>query len=358
MSRSTRASMSAGDVETEKPFTAVEVIDDATGELQRVACMSCIRGHRAKQCGTVVCRRKIFWTVKRPGRPLNSCMCRNGSDGQCRCTLKPPPCPHKKKGEKRTRSCRCEEACRLCCALGAEHWAAILSSQSPRVIFYPTREALEAPQVSSDVRIDRTGGYLLPAAHSASPSATQYNPRMLASDLSAGRHDELYPQQPTYPLTTSSMYSGQLSSGTQSTVNSPDPLGQYWPPRQEDLLQAFGLSSEASKLTNMPPEQADNSLAGQQHFSKPQIGMADVGAPWRGDMLPTQFSHNLDMTLYDSSISAFDLDKLMEDFCSNQLPGAICQKCGLGGCTCRNCPPLMQDFQLGNWGQGCAKHHK
>ena len=132
-------------MDQEKPFKTIEVIDSRTQQVCKVACMSCIRGHRTTSCGIPVCRSKIFWTVKRPGRPSNSCNCRFGATGGCRCVVAKNACPHKpKKGEKRSGECRCDEQGRYCCLLEPEQWAVLMALGKPLADFYPSREAMEA----------------------------------------------------------------------------------------------------------------------------------------------------------------------------------------------------------------------
>ena len=100
-----------------------EVMDTASGENLKLACMACIRGHRTKHCGGHNCRDKILWTIKRPGRPSNSCMCKFSGTGRCKCVLAKAQCPHKsKKGEKKAVDCRCDERGRLCCTLTPPEW--------------------------------------------------------------------------------------------------------------------------------------------------------------------------------------------------------------------------------------------
>ncbi|KAK3109548.1 hypothetical protein LTR53_017085, partial [Teratosphaeriaceae sp. CCFEE 6253] len=119
-------------MEQEKPFKTIEVLDSRTNQLCKVACMSCIRGHRTTACGNPVCRSKIFWTVKRPGRPSNSCNCRYGATGGCKCVVARSACPHKsKKGEKRSGECRCEEQGRYCCLIEPEQWEALMALRKP-----------------------------------------------------------------------------------------------------------------------------------------------------------------------------------------------------------------------------------
>ncbi|EME88284.1 uncharacterized protein MYCFIDRAFT_209763 [Pseudocercospora fijiensis CIRAD86] len=54
---------------------------------------------------------------------------------------------------------------------------------------------------------------------------------------------------------------------------------------------------------------------------------------------------------------AFDLDRLRADYFSYQFPSAICQNCGLSGCTCKNCPPPFQSYGTGSWAQCCGRKH-
>lgn len=54
---------------------------------------------------------------------------------------------------------------------------------------------------------------------------------------------------------------------------------------------------------------------------------------------------------------AFDFDRWTRDYQAYQYPGAICQKCGLNGCTCRNCPPVMQSYGTTSWAQCCGRKH-
>ena len=124
-------------MDQEKPFKTIEVIDGRTKQVCKIACMSCIRGHRTTSCGIPVCRQKIFWTVKRPGRPSNSCTCRYGTTGGCKCVTAIPKCPHKsKKGEKRSSECRCDEQGRYCCLLEPEHWDVLFKLQKPSINFF------------------------------------------------------------------------------------------------------------------------------------------------------------------------------------------------------------------------------
>ncbi|KAK0310610.1 hypothetical protein LTR01_003764 [Friedmanniomyces endolithicus] len=48
----------------------------------------------------------------------------------------------------------------------------------------------------------------------------------------------------------------------------------------------------------------------------------------------------------------FDFNKLQNDYYNYQFPSAICQTCGLSGCTC-----LMQSSINGSWAQCCGRKH-
>lgn len=54
--------------------------------------------------------------------------------------------------------------------------------------------------------------------------------------------------------------------------------------------------------------------------------------------------------------SPFDFNKMTTDYFQYQLPSAICQNCGLSGCTCRSCPPVLQASN-GSWAQCCGRKH-
>lgn len=53
----------------------------------------------------------------------------------------------------------------------------------------------------------------------------------------------------------------------------------------------------------------------------------------------------------------FNFDRWQHDYQAYQFPNAICQNCGLNGCTCRSCPPLMQNFGTTSWAQSCGRRH-
>lgn len=127
---------------------SITVMDSRTAEIQKVACMSCIRGHRTAFCGRSVCHPKIFWTVSKPGRPATACTCSLRETDRCKCTRVQSkkqsrevldPVPSAVTNERR------------CCLLNPSDWEAISLQQRPEVVFYPSAEALRcAPDDGPD----------------------------------------------------------------------------------------------------------------------------------------------------------------------------------------------------------------
>jgi hypothetical protein len=54
---------------------------------------------------------------------------------------------------------------------------------------------------------------------------------------------------------------------------------------------------------------------------------------------------------------AFDFNRMQAEYLAHQFPSAICQNCGLSGCTCRNCPPIFQSYGTTSWAQCCGRKH-
>ena len=79
--------------------------------------------------------------------------------------------------------------------------------------------------------------------------------------------------------------------------------------------------------------------------------------------IPDMYTHDpldplpMGMTDPGPPMSDAEFDRMMADYFVHQLPSALCQNCGLSGCTCRNCPTLLQNFQSGSWAQGCSRRH-
>ena len=344
-------------MEQDKPFKTIEVIDSQTGKLCKIACMSCIRGHRTTSCGIPVCRSKIFWTVKRPGRPSNSCTCRYGPGKGCECVVAKSACPHKpKKGEKRTVDCRCDEQGRYCCLLEARHWDQLLLLQNPTVTFFSPREALEG------TGNEPSNGDLPPTpAYSAStPQTLNSLPNTPGSQQNTMQSFSAVPQSTDPTQSAVAPRFGLMGVGT------PWGSGGF---QGQDVLVWEGQAPPAPR--DYQPYTDFNSTTSNS-FSSPLSFAAAPLTQYKSsyDYVPDQFSNKdfapVTQSMQDMKFSpdqaelpsthTLDFERMMSDYFDHQYPSALCQNCGLSGCSCRNCPAVMQT-ESGSWAQGCARKH-
>jgi hypothetical protein len=342
-----------------KPFKTIEVIDSRTGQTCKVACMSCIRGHRTTSCGISVCRTKVFWTVKRPGRPSNSCTCRFGGTGRCQCVVAKSACPHKpKKGEKRSIDCRCDEQGRYCCLLEPEHWDALCQLQNPKVDFYVSREALDgrnAPNTPAPA-FPPTPSYSAgtPQTVHSSP-ATPGPTNGLQFVNTTGEHfsEAQSPARPTTRFGFMGLGAPMGDSHQGADVLTWD--GQApTAPRPFQPFNGFQPIEPAGPISPVLPPPTPYTMASpsdqQYSLSDPQYQNPEF-AP------VTESMEAMSIPSYDPNPPHYDFDKLMADYINYQFPAAICQSCGMNGCTCINCPQTMQNVQTGSWGHCCSKKH-
>ena len=339
-------------MEQDKPFKSIEVTDSSTGQVCKVACMSCIRGHRTTSCGIPVCRTKIFWTVKRPGRPSNSCTCRFGSSGRCTCVVAKSACPHKpKRGEKRTVDCRCDEQGRYCCLLEPEHWDGLVAMQKPLVDFYSSREALEANHATST-----NSTYPPTPAHSAStpqtinslPSTPGPPAPMHSIEGQAKEHQSPVWTTPRFGMMGVGLPLGSRGHQGQDVLVWDGHAPQA--PREYNPYSNFRQQEPVETISPAQPPAASPTLysymaPAEQQYQPPEFN--PVAQSLSEMTIPSQ----------EPPASTFDFDKMMEDYLNYQFPSAICQNCGLNGCTCKNCPALMQNSVNGSWAQGCSRKH-
>ena len=347
-------------MDQEKPFKTIEVIDRRTSQTCKVACMSCIRGHRTTSCGIPVCRTKIFWTVKRPGRPSNSCTCRYSSTGGCRCVTSITKCTHKaKKGEKRSGECRCDEQGRFCCLLEPEHWDALLAGDKPVVDFCSSREALEAGQTTSTpLHMPATTSYTAQSPQSSgsccgTPAPQHHRPTPIT--IAPTPFSVLTPQSTTLtprfgfmgvgapqgsPLPASSdvmAWDGQAPLAPREIQQ--QSLFQHFDPKEGSCCQPSTTAFEERAQMSSVIDPFDQTLEIQDFGTLPQH-------------FDPEYAHQPPIPQ-----PAFDFDRWHQEYLAYQHPGAICQKCGLNGCTCRNCPPVMQNFGTTSWAQCCGRKH-
>ncbi|KAK3722515.1 hypothetical protein LTR37_002507 [Vermiconidia calcicola] len=260
-----------------------------------------------------------------------------------------------KKGEKRSAECRCDELGRFCCLLESEHWDALLSLQKPRVDFDPNREVLMA-------------------RHSLSPTSS-------------------LPATPAYSVGTPQMIHsvpstpGPLSNGVQPTLPGGTPEGPYMGETQsprpvprfgmmgvgtpwgdtgfhgQDVLVWEGQAPTAPREYHPYTDyQQPESLPAPSSIQAPTPHVPPnpyANPPPRNHDYhpPAQSLGAMTVASQEPLASEFDFDKAMADYFNYQFPSAICQNCGLSGCTCRNCPATMQNFESGTWGNCCARKH-
>ena len=348
-------------MEPDKPFKTIEVIDSRTKQVCKIACMSCIRGHRTTSCGIPVCRTKIFWTVKRPGRPSNSCTCRYGSAGGCKCVVAKAACPHKpKKGEKRSGECRCDEQGRYCCLLEPQHWDTLIALQKPTVDFFPTREDLEAKHVP-------------PAAISLSMSPTFAGNSPRASNVRSGSSMPASRNIPQPLQFVPSPYSSQSITPRFGMMGIAAPQGNAENFTPDSLSWESPAPPAPREYQPIHYQQAqlpqDRSCCQGPASPPPPYQFIQQIPPTHASGLPQQatfepFGNIMHSVSIPDQVQPMEpveparkLDKFKSDYINYQFPSAICQTCGLNGCTCRNCPPVMQNANNGSWAQCCGRKH-
>ncbi|KAK5136565.1 hypothetical protein LTR08_002909 [Meristemomyces frigidus] len=348
-------------MDSDKPFKTIEVIDSKTLQVSKIACMSCIRGHRTTACGIPVCRTKLFWTVKRPGRPANACSCRYGGLGGCKCVVAKSSCPHKsKKGEKRSGECRCDEQGRYCCLLEPPHWDMLLSLQKPTVEFFSTREDLDSHAVPTPMSLPMTPNFPSnsPRAFSTRSVSSTPGPPTTAQPMQMMSSQFNSIQSPLRNLTPQFGMMAVGSPQGNENVGTPDMLSwdgqaplatrEFHPLYYQSVSLPEERSSCCQTSSNPPPSEQYISYAppSQQIHSPPSQSAFDPFA----DIMSS-------VSTSEQQLQQAAYDKFNIDYLAYQFPSAICQTCGLSGCTCRNCPPVMQNSNNGSWAQCCGRKH-
>ncbi|CAK4032462.1 hypothetical protein AC579_1097 [Lecanosticta acicola] len=351
-------------MDAEKPFKTIEVVDSRTNQVCKVACMSCIRGHRTTSCGIPVCRSKIFWTVKRPGRPSNSCTCRYGATGGCKCVVARSACPHKsKKGEKRSGECRCDEQGRYCCLLEPEHWNSLLSLEKPTVDFFPTTEALRAKQDATSASTPSYSSIASPPSTHSIPSTPTPQGRMQPLHIMPQPYNSYQPIPSTTLTPRFGMMGIAAPMGSPHDV-APDVLAWEGPvpqaPRehmyhrpQQHVYEPLEQSSCCQASTPSAHTVQSSAPQMEHSFSQQHQGQDARLSPQHY----TNVAPAASMSQLSPQPPAFDWNKMQNDYFRYQFPGAICQNCGLNGCTCRNCPPVFQHPGTTSWAQCCGRKH-
>lgn len=326
--------------------------------------MSCIRGHRTTSCGIPICRTKIFWTVKRPGRPSNSCTCRYGATGGCKCVVAKSACPHKsKKGEKRAGECRCDEQGRYCCLIEPEHWKMLLALQNPTVDFYPNRDALENRHVvASTIPFPQTpSSFVTSSPHPSiglssiaptTPNIPPMHSMMNGFSTFPQRPSTLSPQFGILAMDSplAAAQDAMIWEGQSPLVTSPAGTQYTYSGPQQEAGSCCQPATPPIATLGFPSPQS-------QHHDINSLDFA-LTSP-----LPTPQLHSTEHVVSAATAQtsqaapAFDFQRLQTDYFNYQFPSAICQNCGLYGCSCRNCPPVFQNFGTTSWAQYCGRKH-
>ncbi|KAK3672456.1 hypothetical protein LTR78_007763 [Recurvomyces mirabilis] len=337
-----------GTPDPDKPFKTIEVLDARTLQVSKVACMSCIRGHRTTSCGIPVCRNKVFWTVKRPGRPSNACNCRYGAGGGCKCVVaKAQACPHKAakgkgRAEKRAGECRCDEQGRYCCLIEEGDWKVLMALGKPKVEFHTNREALEArftaaagTPLSPLSRID-----FVPTPFDSIPST----PLQTMASPYTDYHSPRSVLAPRF-----GMMGLGAPQGSEDVIT-PDVLA--W-----DGLAPVAPREQSRSCCKGPTSPPQQPLTYDSFSPPPSLanGQQILGSAFDATFPTTTTISSPDPP--SQPAFTFSMGDFMASYTAYQFPSAICQTCGLNGCTCRNCPPVMQDTTTGSWAQCCGRKH-
>ncbi|KAH9826037.1 hypothetical protein Tdes44962_MAKER03820 [Teratosphaeria destructans] len=234
--------------------------------------------------------------------------------------------------------------------------------KKPVIDFYPSREALDARfavPTPTSLPMTPTYSYSTPGSVSGMFSPQQpfngMQPISMGSPVFTELHSPRSPLVPRFGMMGIGAPQGSEAMRTadvmQWEAHAPVAARETLPPpryqhsRQDEAGSCCqgpaSPQSETTYPTYMPPSQDGHTVQEAQtsfNGATPTVSMASQGPVPQ----PT---------------TPFDFNKLANDYFQYQLPSAICQTCGLSGCTCRSCPPVMQSFSNGSWAQCCGRKH-
>ncbi|KAK5765238.1 hypothetical protein LTS12_004495 [Elasticomyces elasticus] len=246
---------------------------------------------------------------------------------------------------------------RYCCLIEPEQWNVLMALQKPAVEFFTSREALEArhatPTPMSAATMSVYSGSLRMIGSMPTTPAQLRSP-MSMPDRSSPFSG--YQSPPPVPIPRFGMMGLGAPQGNEQTIT-PNPL--VWDGQAPIAPREYHRPSQYQIPEEEPRSCCQGPAVPQQ---EPQYG--HYTPTGQSMVTPTSFA-SFDHGLPSASMpqpelplpSTFDFDKLQSDFLRYQYPSAICQTCGLNGCTCRNCPPLMQDSANGSWAKCCGRKH-
>jgi hypothetical protein len=305
--------------------------------------------------------------------------------------------------------------------LEPEHWDVLFQLQKPTINFFSSREALEGEQpAQTPMTMPSTPGYfsesisnrgssccgtpgptpqptqrtpvvpLTPYSETMSPKSSGVASRFGFMGIGGpmGIADEPLPD----PLAWNGMsppaprvYSGPPDALAWNGTASPAHLTYSAPPVDISWTGTTSLPPmdyATPPSYEQPPAMEESSCCSGPatqlpHYQKPEMEMEENSccqsskAPLDGPQefsLGDPFMQSTHLNPFEPAITqppyeqpyvqpTFDFDRWTRDYQAYQYPGAICQKCGLNGCTCRNCPPVMQNYGTTSWAQCCGRKH-
>ncbi|RMY76451.1 hypothetical protein D0862_13741 [Hortaea werneckii] len=266
---------------------------------------------------------------------------------------------HPKKGEKRTVECRCDEQGRYCCFLEPKHWDQLMALQKPTVDFYKTKEDLEASHAAqAPTSFPMTPAFSTRSPRTFSVSSTRSTP----GPQNTGPPLQFVPSEYNVrsPSQTITPRFGMMGiGGPQGSEQSVTPDVLAWNTPLPQAAQEYHQSQFAANVrlpedrgccqgpTSPPPYQFNS------HPHTPGPPQQADFAPFGGMMSNISFPEQPPPQPAQSS----SFERFANDYFNHQFPSAICQTCGLAGCTCRMCPPVLQNTVTGSWAQCCGRKH-
>jgi hypothetical protein len=165
------------------------------------------------------------------------------------------------------------------------------------------------------------------------------------------------PAQLGYSATASAM--PWTSTAPLPPMDYATPPSYQQPPPVEESSCCSGPAKQLPHYQEPEMEIEENSCC--QSSNVPLEGPEDfsLGDPFTQNSHVNPFEPSVTQPPYEQPYvqPIFDFDRWTRDYQAYQQPGAICQKCGLNGCTCRNCPPVMQNYGTTSWAQCCGRKH-
>ncbi|KAK6394096.1 hypothetical protein LTR65_001942 [Meristemomyces frigidus] len=247
------------------------------------------------------------------------------------------------------------------------HWDTLLSLQKPTVEFFSSREALEVrhapPAGTTSVPMTPDFSGNSPRAFGVSSlmgtpiPPNSVTPMQMASSPFNGMQSLTQAITPRFGMMGIGAPQGSQQSVTPDLLawdgQAPEAPRDYRPVQYQPIRPAEERSCCQGPSSPLPtPQYVQYAPDGQM-----------PGLPQQANFVPFPPSMMSTVSIPEPELlprptqAALDFDKFNNDYFNYQFPSAICQTCGLSGCTCRNCPPVMQNANNGSWAQCCGRKH-